>query len=174
MFDPDDAPGYLYDAYGAAFDNGLQSLNLTRIGAGDTRMWQASSRFARSSGYHVEIEADAIEAVMKALGAWTRIGTAPQERTVAKSPVLAMGYGSDKPRQHVLWVTADKDRPKPICDSNGEVVLGQCKICGRGEIELEMEMDGGACPGSANPYAEEMMIELGEAPPEPEGSGLFD
>lgn len=37
---------------------------------------------------------------------------------------------------HDLYTTADADRPKAICDSNGEVVLGQCKKCGRGEIEL--------------------------------------
>ncbi|SEG56889.1 hypothetical protein SAMN04488144_1245 [Methylobacterium sp. 190mf] len=73
MFDADDTPGYLHDAYRAALDNGLLSLNLTRVGT-DNRMWQASSRFAKSSGFHVEIEADALEAVMKALGAWARIG----------------------------------------------------------------------------------------------------
>ncbi|SFI05258.1 hypothetical protein [Methylobacterium brachiatum] len=73
MIDPDDIPRYLHDAYGAAFDHGLQSLNLTRIGGGENRMWQASSRFPRSSGYHVEIEADPYDAIMKALGAWTRV-----------------------------------------------------------------------------------------------------
>lgn len=73
MFDADDTPGYLHDAYRAALYNGLLSLNLTRVGT-DNRMWQASSRFVKSSGFHVEIEADALNAVMKALGAYIRIG----------------------------------------------------------------------------------------------------
>jgi hypothetical protein len=41
-------------------------------------MWQCSSRFPGSSGYHVEIEADPLEAVMKALGAWARVEGAVQ------------------------------------------------------------------------------------------------
>lgn len=73
MFDADDTPGYLHDAYRAALDNGLLSLNLTRVGT-DTRMWQASSRFVKSSGFHVEIKENALDAVMAALGAYTRIG----------------------------------------------------------------------------------------------------
>lgn len=47
--------------------------------------------------------------------------------------------------EHVLYETSDPDRPDVICDGNGEVVLGLCRKCGRGEIELEG--DGGACPG---------------------------
>lgn len=39
--------------------------------------------------------------------------------------------------QHVLYTDADKDRPEVICDSNGVVVLGLCKRCGKGEVELE-------------------------------------
>lgn len=38
--------------------------------------------------------------------------------------------------QHVLWTDADADRPKVICDANGQVVLDLCKVCGRGEAEL--------------------------------------
>ena len=173
MFDADDTPGYLHDAYRAALDKGLISLNLTRIGGGESRMWQCASMFPKSKGYHVEIEADALDAVMKALGAWARVD-APAERTVAKSPVLGMGYGSDKPdepRAHILYETADKDRPEQICDRNGEVVLGLCKVCGKAEIELELDP---VCPGPTNPYADEMAIELGATPAEPEGEGLFD
>ena len=55
MFDDDDTSGYLHDAYRAALDNGLLQPNLTRLGT-DTRMWQASSRFVKSSGFHVEIK----------------------------------------------------------------------------------------------------------------------
>jgi hypothetical protein len=42
-----------------------------------------------------------------------------------------------KNRGHVLYETGDKDAPDCIKDRNGEVVLGLCRICGRGEIELE-------------------------------------
>lgn len=174
MFDADDTPGYLHDAYRAALDNGLLSLNLTRVGT-DNRMWQASSRFAKSSGFHVEIEADALTAVMKALGAWAR-ADAPQERTVARSPVLGMGYGDDKPaepRAHILYETADKDRPEQICDSNGEVVLGQCKVCGMAEIELELEP---VCPGPRKPLDDsfDAIQDAVYGADEPEGEGLFD
>lgn len=40
-------------------------------------------------------------------------------------------------KQHVLYTDADKDRPDQICDSNGQVVLGQCKNCNRAECELD-------------------------------------
>jgi hypothetical protein len=43
---------------------------------------------------------------------------------------------------HILYTTKDKDKPQIICDSNGEVALGLCKICGAAEIELEID-----CPG---------------------------
>lgn len=38
--------------------------------------------------------------------------------------------------QHILYETSDKDAPDTIKDRNGEVVLGLCKICGRGEAQL--------------------------------------
>jgi len=38
--------------------------------------------------------------------------------------------------EHVLYETGDKDAPESIKDSNGEVVLGLCRKCWRGEIEL--------------------------------------
>lgn len=50
------------------------------------------------------------------------------------------GMGEQKP--HVLFKTADKDRPEFICDQNGEVVLALCKLCGRGEIELSEPCGG--------------------------------
>jgi len=43
---------------------------------------------------------------------------------------------------HVLYTSQDKDRPKQICDSNGEVVLSLCKICGGAEGALPTN-----CPG---------------------------
>jgi hypothetical protein len=49
-------------------------------------MWQCSSRFTRSGGYHVEIEADPLQAVMKALGAWHRIDRVPEPPAPAPEP----------------------------------------------------------------------------------------
>ncbi len=39
--------------------------------------------------------------------------------------------------KHNLYKTEDNDRHPNICDSNGEVVLGCCRNCGRAEIELD-------------------------------------
>lgn len=54
------------------------------------------------------------------------------------------GAGSVKAKQpahvtceHHLYTNSDTDRPSAICDRNGEVVLGLCKVCGRSEVELE-------------------------------------
>ena len=46
--------------------------------------------------------------------------------------------------RHVLYRTGDKDAPTSIQDMNGDVVLGLCRNCGRGESELDL--DDGACP----------------------------
>lgn len=43
---------------------------------------------------------------------------------------------------HDLYTDADKDRPDVICDSDGQVVLGLCKRCGKGEAELYTDMGG--------------------------------
>lgn len=37
---------------------------------------------------------------------------------------------------HELYEIGDNDAPDYIKDRNGEVVLGFCRKCGRGEIEL--------------------------------------
>lgn len=37
---------------------------------------------------------------------------------------------------HDCYTNNDADRPDSICDRNGEVVLGLCKICNRAEAEL--------------------------------------
>lgn len=39
--------------------------------------------------------------------------------------------------EHRLYATSDADRPRDICDRNGEVVLGLCKVCGRAGAELD-------------------------------------
>ena len=43
---------------------------------------------------------------------------------------------------HDLYQTDDPDVPEQIRDRNGEVVLGLCRECGRGEIELTTPCDG--------------------------------
>lgn len=61
----------------------------------------------------------------------------------------ALDYDSDEPEEnelrgrvlallpdHTLWKTGEPGVPDAILDSNGEVVLGLCKVCGRGECEL--------------------------------------
>lgn len=40
-------------------------------------------------------------------------------------------------RMHVLYQTGDEGAPDVIKDRNGDVVLGLCRLCGRGEVELE-------------------------------------
>jgi len=42
---------------------------------------------------------------------------------------------------HILYKTTDDDSPESICDRNGEVVLGLCRVCGAGEIELDERCD---------------------------------
>lgn len=48
------------------------------------------------------------------------------------------GIDSTQPlgRVHNLYKTGDADAPSVIKDGNGEVVLGLCRDCGKGEIEL--------------------------------------
>lgn len=58
--------------------------------------------------------------------------TSWHERRAA--PVAAQP--SEPKRQHVLYQDGDKDIPKAILDSNGQVVLGMCKVCRRAESEL--------------------------------------
>lgn len=47
----------------------------------------------------------------------------------------------DRPAQHDLYKTGDPDAPRDIKDNNGEVVLGLCRRCNRGEIELREPCD---------------------------------
>lgn len=43
---------------------------------------------------------------------------------------------------HSLFTDFDEDRPSQICDGNGSVVLGLCRICGAAEIELREPCKG--------------------------------
>jgi hypothetical protein len=47
----------------------------------------------------------------------------------------------DQPAPHDLYKTGDYDAPEVIKDDNGEVVLGLCRRCGRGEVDLEEPCD---------------------------------
>lgn len=40
---------------------------------------------------------------------------------------------------HALWKDGEDGLPDAICDGNGEVVLGLCKVCNAGESELDEE-----------------------------------
>lgn len=47
---------------------------------------------------------------------------------------------------HVIWDIWDADRPRVICDSNGDV-LALCRNCGRVEVELDDDAPCAApCP----------------------------
>jgi hypothetical protein len=61
------------------------------------------------------------------LGAW-RYGI---EHGFMENP-----FSTPIPKKHELYETGDPEAPDIIKDRNGEVVLGLCKSCGRGEIEL--------------------------------------
>jgi len=60
-------------------------------------------------------------------------------RVVAKEELAKQEQGGW--HTHDLYTDSDKDRPDVICDSNGQVTLGLCKRCGRGEAELETPCD---------------------------------
>lgn len=54
---------------------------------------------------------------------------------------------------HDLYKTEDEDKPESICDGNGEVALGLCKVCGGGECSLATN-----CPGRKITYKESELI----------------
>lgn len=43
----------------------------------------------------------------------------------------------DNKQKHVLYKDGDEGVPEQICDWNGQVVLAECKLCGKAESELE-------------------------------------
>jgi hypothetical protein len=67
----------------------------------------------------------------------------PAQRAVAE--IMAGDSGDEQPAPgfvaHDLYKTGDADAPDVIKDRNGEVVLGLCRKCGRGEIELADRCD---------------------------------
>lgn len=67
-----------------------------------------------------------------------------------KFPVPQPGESSEQPVEthphnrngHILYVRSDKDAPDSIKDVNGDIALELCKVCGRGEVELDEQCDG--------------------------------
>jgi hypothetical protein len=49
----------------------------------------------------------------------------------------------NEPWLHDIYKTGDHDAPEAIKDRNGDVVLRQCRHCGKGEAELVETPD---CP----------------------------
>lgn len=74
--------------------------------------------------------------------------------TLPPMPLNPKGYGG-----HLKWTkkeaTKDADKPSAICDRNGEVVLAQCRVCGRGEVELSEP-----CATSQQPLTREQQTQL--------------
>jgi hypothetical protein len=62
------------------------------------------------------------------------------EYSVLKHPFPARAeYKAPAALRHELWQDGDEDPPSSILDSNGQVVLSLCKVCGRAESELASE-----------------------------------
>ena len=61
--------------------------------------------------------------------------------------------------QHELYSDADPVKPDAICDSNGQVTLGLCKVCGQAEGDLEP-----TCPGKRvlEPIEHDCLPRLGQ------------
>lgn len=59
------------------------------------------------------------------------------ERTLRLQDELARGYGgAGVVPGHVLYRQGDPDVPPSVMNHVGEVVLGLCRVCGRGEADL--------------------------------------
>jgi hypothetical protein len=66
------------------------------------------------------------------------IACAESKQASQEAGVMSRNVGVSAPAlPHDLYVSGDTDAPDAIKDSNGEVVLSQCRYCGKGEIELE-------------------------------------
>jgi hypothetical protein len=57
--------------------------------------------------------------------------------------------------KHVIYKDGDKDIPSVITDSNGQVVLDLCILCGKGEAELDLSTE---CEGMNKSGAMAMAI----------------
>lgn len=59
-----------------------------------------------------------------------------QDRAIARDIRERMVTEKNAPPKHDCYETGDPGAPDAILDSNGEVVLGLCRRCGRAESEL--------------------------------------
>lgn len=65
------------------------------------------------------------------------LGTIPTERAGSSFSTRAPEQGAED--RHLLFKTGDPDAPEVIKDRNGEVVLEQCRRCGKAERELHLD-----------------------------------
>lgn len=82
--------------------------------------------------YTVDGQVNAVEAgtpvPMRTDGSdWLDYAVTPEEQAQREAHFL---------KQHVLYERGDADAPDVIKDRNGDITLGLCKICGKGEAEL--------------------------------------
>ena len=63
---------------------------------------------------------------------WLDYAVTPEEQAQREAHFL---------KQHVLYERDDADAPDVIKDRNGDITLGLCKVCGKGEAELVESCD---------------------------------
>lgn len=97
---------------------------------------QVCPELASREDNSVLLSAKQLETLLRHFG-WTP-PCEKRTRLSTDTPLVAEATDlmDDACSKHDLYTNADKDRPKQICDSNGDVVLGQCKRCGKAEVEL--------------------------------------
>ena len=62
--------------------------------------------------------------------------SAPAAPQIGDQSIPPPGMGDEDTPRHDLYKTGDLDAPSVILDRNGEVALGLCRRCGRGEADL--------------------------------------
>jgi hypothetical protein len=134
-------PGLVdYAAGGVAADNGWMHLNESIVNGQKLRTEAAAELVVLGLYHQLRWLAAAGYKVPTLLWHWN---TASDETvngidadTWSAEVLAATAHAAEGTCQHVLYTTTDADRPAEICDGNGEVVLGLCKLCGKGEAEL--------------------------------------
>lgn len=90
------------------------------------------------NGREVLFAQDAIKLVEKAhRDGWSAALAAQPPEPPPQFDGRGLRIKSTPPQPHDLYKTGDPDAPDVIKDRNGEVVLGLCRRCNKGEIELE-------------------------------------
>jgi hypothetical protein len=109
--------------------------------------------------FHASADAITVTLTVDADYAKKHIETMEAMAAEIRKQVAATAHPKSNAEQngHVLYATGDADKPRGICDWNGEVVLAQCRRCGKAEVELE----GVACTApSAGPSIDPMQDPL--------------